>query len=137
MPRTRAQTKKLKSRRKTYRRRVKNSKCRGLTRTCRVSKGCKMTKSGKKKAYCRKVKNTKVRSLKGGSRRSRRAGSVIGDAAVPLALVALNHYYKPKGKKMLSRKKFSFKGGKKHRKSRKGRKSRKSRKGRKSRKSRK
>jgi hypothetical protein len=135
MARTRAHTRKLKSRRVSYRKRVKNSKCRGLTRTCRKAKGCTMTKSGKRKAYCRKVKNHKVRSLKGGARRrSRRAGSVLKDAAVPVALLALNNYYRPKKGKKLSKKMFKLMGGKK---SRKGRKSRKSRKGRKSRRTRK
>ena len=59
--RTRAQTKKLLSKRRSYRRRVKTSKCRGLTRTCRKAKGCTMTKSGKRKSYCRRVKNHKKR----------------------------------------------------------------------------
>lgn len=141
MARTRAHTRKLKSRRVSYRKRVKNSKCRGLTRTCRKAKGCTMTKSGKRKAYCRKIKNHKLRSLKGGARRrSRKAGSVLKDAAVPVALLALNNYYRPgKGKKML-KKTFKLKGGKKHRKghkSRKSRKGRKSHKGRKSRRTRK
>lgn len=137
MARTRAQTRKLKSKRASYRRRVKNSKCRGLTRTCRKSKGCAMTRSGKRKAYCRKSRNHKVRSLKGGARRrSRKAGSVLKDAAVPVALLALNNYYRPgKGKKLV-KKTFRLKGGKKSRKSRKVRKSRKSRKSRKGRKSR-
>lgn len=136
MVHTRAHTRKLKSKRASYRRRVKNSKCRGLTRTCRKAKGCTMTKSGKRKTYCRKVKNHKIRSLKGGARRrSRKAGSVLRDAAVPVALLALNNYYRPgKGKKMI-KKTFRLKGGKK---SRKGtRKSRKGRKGRKSRRTRK
>ena len=144
MVQTRAQTRKLKSRRISYRRRVKSSRCRGLTRTCRVAKGCKKTKSGSRKTYCRKTTNHKVRSLKGGRRRrSRKAGSVVGTAAVPLALLALNTYYRPgKGRKIMSKgtKFLRLKGGKKSRKSSKGRKSRKgskSRKGRKGRKSRK
>ena len=74
MVKTRAQTRKLKSRVASYRKRVKQSKCRGLTRTCRKAKGCKMTKSGKRKTYCRKLANRKLRSLKGGRSRSRRAG---------------------------------------------------------------
>ena len=142
MVQTRAQTRKLKSKRASYRRRVKSSRCRGLTRTCRVARGCKKTKSGKRGTYCRKTRNHKVRSLKGGrkrrSTRTRKAGTVIGDAAVPLALLALNTHYRPgKGKRLLSRgKKFlRLKGGKKGRKSRKG--SKKSKKGRKSLKSRK
>ena len=134
MVKTRAQTRKLKSKVASYRRRVKQSKCRGLTRTCRKAKGCKMTKSGKRKTYCRKVANRKIRSLKGGRSRARRAGSVIGDAAVPLALIALNNYYKPKkGKTMFLKKSFKFKGGKSrklHKKSKKHyKKSKKSRKG--------
>lgn len=144
MVKTRAQTRKLKSRRVSYRKRVKNSRCRGLTRTCRKAKGCIRTKSGKRKTYCRKMSNQKLRKLSGGARkrrqsRSRRAGSVIGDAAVPLALLALNNHYKPKGKKMFGKKTFKFRGGKKyHKKSKKHyKKSRKAgRKGKKSRKSR-
>jgi hypothetical protein len=44
---------------KSYRKRIKNSKCRGLkTAKCRSAKSCKMA-FGKKRSYCRKMKNTK------------------------------------------------------------------------------
>ena len=47
------------SAKKSYRNRVKSSKCRGLkTAKCRSSKSCKMA-LGKKRSYCRKMKNTK------------------------------------------------------------------------------
>ena len=69
MARTRAQTKKLLSKRKSYRRRVKTSKCRSKPRyACAATTGCKLTKSGKRKTYCRKSSNHKVRTLKGGAR---------------------------------------------------------------------
>ena len=48
------------SRAKTYRSRVKNSKCRKLGRaTCRRTTGCKQA-NGSKRRFCRKGKNTRV-----------------------------------------------------------------------------
>ena len=45
---------------KTYRSRVKNSKCRKLGRaTCRRTAGCKQA-NGTKRRFCRKGKNTRV-----------------------------------------------------------------------------
>jgi hypothetical protein len=48
------------SRVKTYRSRVKTSKCRKLGRaTCRRTAGCKQA-NGSKRRFCRKGKNTRV-----------------------------------------------------------------------------
>lgn len=56
---TRAAHKKSASARRSYRRRVKSSKCRGLkSTTCNSTSGCKMTK-GKKRSFCRKAKITR------------------------------------------------------------------------------
>lgn len=45
--------------RKSYRKRVKNSSCRGHAySSCIMTEGCKMSR-GKKRSYCRKAKNTK------------------------------------------------------------------------------
>ena len=53
MMKTRSRTLRL----KTYRKRVKNSRCRGLGRaTCRRRPGCKRA-TGKKRTFCRKTKN--------------------------------------------------------------------------------
>ena len=49
-----------KSKFRTYRKRVKASRCR-KAKKCTKKMGCKKTKSGKRKSYCRKVKNTRVR----------------------------------------------------------------------------
>ena len=47
------------SAKKSYRKRVKSSRCRGLMASkCRSSKSCKMA-FGKKRSYCRKSRNTK------------------------------------------------------------------------------
>ncbi len=57
--------------RRAYRKRVKNSKCRGKRgRTCNKTKGCKYTR-GKKRQYCRKSKNRKL-VMKGGRSRTKR-----------------------------------------------------------------
>lgn len=46
-----------KSAKRTYRKRVKESRCR-KARSCRKARGCKMTK-GKKRRFCRKAHNTR------------------------------------------------------------------------------
>ena len=64
MVKTRAQRKKSASRRRVYRKRVKNSTCRGKKKdTCVKTKGCKYT-AGKKRKYCRKTRNNKM--MRGG-----------------------------------------------------------------------
>jgi len=75
MAKTRAMRRASLSRRRSYRRRVKSSACRGKgPAVCRSMDACKYS-SGKKRSYCRKSKNTRRR--RGGSRRggSRRGGS--------------------------------------------------------------
>ena len=58
---TRSRLLSLKRARKSYRRRVKGSSCRGKrARTCNKTKGCKHA-SGKKRSFCRKKKNTRRR----------------------------------------------------------------------------
>ena len=61
------------SARRSYRKRVRSSPCRGKGRTtCRATKRCKYT-SGKKRSFCRKVKNTKRHTMR---RRSRKGGFI-------------------------------------------------------------
>jgi len=80
---TRAMRRASLSRRRSYRRRVKSSACRGKgPAVCRSMDACKYS-SGKKRSFCRKSKNTRRRrggSRRGGSRRggSRRGGSRRG-----------------------------------------------------------
>lgn len=59
MMKTRSAHKKSASAKRSYRRRVKSSKCRGLKPgKCLAKDGCKMTR-GKKRAFCRKSKSTR------------------------------------------------------------------------------
>ena len=59
MPKTRAAHRRSASARRSYRRRVKASSCRGKgPAACRGASGCKRA-SGKKRSFCRKSKNTK------------------------------------------------------------------------------
>lgn len=61
MMKTRAAHRKTASARRSYRRRVKSSKCRGLKPgMCLAKDGCKMSR-GKKRSFCRKVKSTRRR----------------------------------------------------------------------------
>lgn len=58
MMKTRRTPKNSASAKRSYRRRVKASKCRGLKPGMCVAKdGCKMTR-GKKRSFCRKAKST-------------------------------------------------------------------------------
>jgi len=59
--------------RRSYRRRVRSSKCRGAgPAACRGRSGCKYA-SGRKRSFCRKTKNTRRRrSRRSGGRRRRR-----------------------------------------------------------------
>ena len=53
--------------RRSYRRRVRTSQCRGAgPAACRGRKGCKYA-SGRKRSYCRRTKNTRRRRQSGGS----------------------------------------------------------------------
>lgn len=56
--RTRSQSR---SRKQAYLAHLRNSRCRGKSpSTCRLRKGCKRTKSGRRKSYCRSRKNRHV-----------------------------------------------------------------------------
>ena len=64
------------SAKRSYRRRVRSSKCRGLRlRTCGKTQGCK-TSSGKKRSFCRKAKNTRRR------RRRQSGGMELAGASI-------------------------------------------------------
>ncbi len=55
-----AQTRSFTAKKRAYRKRVKNSKCRKLGRaTCRRTSGCKQA-SGTKRSFCRKSKNANL-----------------------------------------------------------------------------
>lgn len=71
---------KTRSATKSYRRRLRRSKCRGKSRkVCKTLKKCKYTKG--KKAFCRKTRNTRRRT------RRRRGGSgILSRMAVPALL---------------------------------------------------
>ena len=75
------------STRRSYRRRVRSSKCRGAgPAACRGRVGCKYA-SGRKRSFCRKTRNTRRRRR---SRRRRSRGgtlmSLVRSALVPYAL---------------------------------------------------
>lgn len=91
------------SAKRSYRRRVKSSRCRGKKRTaCRRARRCKTAK-GKKRTFCRKRRNT--RRHRGGQRRSRGGMSgVLNEAALPFGILALQKYYQNKRKHRKSKK---------------------------------
>ena len=71
MVKTRGAHRRSASARRSYRRRVKSSKCRGKPGySCAATPGCRRA-SGKKRSFCRKSKNTK-RHHRGGKRRTHR-----------------------------------------------------------------
>ena len=73
MVKTRGAHRRSASARRSYRRRVKSSKCRGKPGySCAATPGCRRA-SGKKRSFCRKSKNTKRH--RGGRRRSHRRRS--------------------------------------------------------------
>ena len=74
---------KTRSATKSYRRRLRRSKCRGKSRkVCKTLKKCKYTKG--KKAFCRKTRNTRRRTRR---RRRRGGGSgILSRMAVPALL---------------------------------------------------
>lgn len=47
-------------RKQTYRARVRSSKCRGQTKHCTRSRGCKRTRRGIRRSYCRKSRNSHI-----------------------------------------------------------------------------
>ena len=78
---------------------VRRSSCSGKSRgKCRTMPKCKYVS---KRRYCRKVRNACRRPRKkvGGRRRS----SGGNEAAVPIALLALNHLYKKKHMRGISK----------------------------------
>jgi len=106
MVKTRGAHRRSGSARRSYRRRVGNSHCRGKgVATCRRAPGCKRA-TGRKRSYCRKTRNTKRH--RGGTHghhkshpkhhKSHHAGSrgkkgrgVLSSAAVPFTLWGLKH----------------------------------------------
>ena len=91
MVKTRGAHKRSASARRSYRRRVKGSHCRGKKpRACRAKSGCKPA-SGRKRSFCRKSWNTKRR--RGGTRRSHKRGGVLSQAVVPFGLWGAKHTY--------------------------------------------
>ena len=55
MTRSRTRSRKL-----AYRSRVKSSHCRGQSKKCTRSRGCKRTRRGQRKSYCRKLRNRHI-----------------------------------------------------------------------------
>ena len=67
---TRRRSRSLASRRRSYRRHAKSSKCKGKgPAACRGTPGCKYA-SGRKRSYCRKGKGHSVRSRRGVMKRA-------------------------------------------------------------------
>ena len=92
MAKTRLASRRSASARRSYRRRVKSSHCRGKgPAVCRSKSGCKYTR-GKKRSFCRKSRNTK-RRRGGGKTRKHGAGGIIGNALVPFGLWGAKSYY--------------------------------------------
>lgn len=60
------------SAKRSYRKRVKTSKCRGKrASSCRQAPGCKMS-MGKKRSFCRKSRNTRRKGRKSSGSKSRK-----------------------------------------------------------------
>lgn len=58
---TRSKSAASKTKKRIYRSRVKNSRCRSRTRrSCKTVPNCETTKAGLRRSYCRKSKNTPV-----------------------------------------------------------------------------
>ena len=67
---TRRRSRSLASRRRSYRRHSKSSKCKGKgPAACRGTPGCKYA-SGRKRSYCRKGKGHSVRTRRGVDKRA-------------------------------------------------------------------
>ena len=99
MPKTRAAHRRSASARRSYRRRVKGSHCRGKgPAACRGAKGCKRA-SGTKRSYCRKSTNTKrhrggkKHKNKSHKKRKHSGRGVISSAIVPFGLWGAKHLY--------------------------------------------
>lgn len=96
MAKTRAAHRRSASARRSYRRRVKGSHCRGKgPAACRGASGCKPA-SGRKRSFCRKSKNTKrhrggKKGHKKGHKKSHKnrkhkGRGVVSSAVVPFGL---------------------------------------------------
>ena len=108
MVKTRAMHRRSLSKRRSYRRRVKSSACRGKSpAVCRSMDNCKFV--GKRRRFCRKASNKRrlhggagMRRLggsrRGGSRRGGRRRRKAGNPAIgtPLVLLGANTLLKPK-----------------------------------------
>lgn len=94
MVKTRSHCRKSASAKRSYKRRVKASVCRGKgPAVCRGTKGCKYA-SGKKRSFCRKTKITRRR--RGGKKQ--KGGNMFSKAALPFGLWGLKHMYSRKRK---------------------------------------
>ena len=97
MVKTRGAHRRSASARRSYRRRVKGSHCRGKgPAACRGASGCKPA-SGRKRSFCRKSKNTKrhrggKKSHKKNRKRPGGRGGVISSAVVPFGLWGTKHW---------------------------------------------
>ncbi len=90
---TRAMKIKSLSRKRSYRRRLKKSPCRGKKPDqCRSMSNCKYT-SGSKRKFCRKSSNSKRIPFKGGYKRTKKGGN---NWLAPWVLLALNQSVKKK-----------------------------------------
>jgi len=97
MVKTRGAHRRSVSAKRSYRRRVRNSRCRGKgPAVCRAAPGCKRA-SGRKRSYCRKTRNTKRRSHGGSKkshkRRNHRGRGILSTALVPFGLLGAKHTY--------------------------------------------
>ena len=80
------------STRRSYRRRVRSSKCRGAgPAACRGRVGCKYA-SGRKRSFCRKTRNTRRRRRS--RRRRSRGGTLMSQVRRALVPYALYHSQK-------------------------------------------
>jgi len=73
------------SAKRSYRKRVRSSPCRGKRRNvCQATKRCKYSK-GKKRSFCRKVKNTKRHTMRRRLKRHSMRRHTVGGAMHPLS----------------------------------------------------
>ena len=97
------------STRRSYRRRVRGSKCRGAgPAACRGRAGCKYA-SGRKRSFCRKTRNTRRHR-----RRRSRGGTLMSQVRRALVPYALYHSQKTHQRRR-RRSRRSRRGGRKRR----------------------
>ena len=94
MVKTRGAHRRSASARRSYRRRIKGSHCRGKKpKACRTASSCKSA-SGKKRSFCRKSWNTKRRRHTGGTKGRKHHGrGVVSSAMVPFGLSWAKHTF--------------------------------------------